>query len=115
MKKTIHSYSFKILTIYIFVLIWIINCVGLIGISFGRNDSISNENIILILSLILTTEIFSYLAIWVIADNVLNKYIKLNIDNLTKKEFKRIKRKILTTKNYKKYLNKHNISFSNLN
>ena len=66
---------------------------------------------ILLISIILLFSIFFYFGYQLISNTFTYKEVKINIDSISKKLIKKIEQKLLTIKNYKKWLFKNNIQY----
>ena len=70
---------------------------------------------ILLISIILLFSISFYFGHQLISNAFAYKEIKINIDSVSKKLMKKIESKLLTIKNYKKWLFKNNIEYQIIN
>ena len=70
---------------------------------------------ILLISIILLFSISFYFGHQLISNTFTYKKIKINIDSISKKLIKKIEYKLLTIKNYKKWLFKNNIEYQIIN
>ena len=66
---------------------------------------------ILLISIILLFSIFFYFGYQLISNAFTYKEIEINIDSISKKLIKKIEYKLLTIKNYRKWLFKNNIEY----
>ena len=116
MKKKVYKFNWILLLIISLIGPIILGSISITYMQdlehFKTNWEIILISIIcLIISIALSIAISGYF-FWLIVKKDLEYItIEINLDNLSKKMFKRINAKLLTRKNYQKWLNKHNYQY----
>lgn len=92
---------------------------GSISITYMQNSQLFKRNweimlvsiVCLIISIALSIVISSYVFLLLVKKDLEYATIEINLDNLSKKLLKKIDAKLLTRKNYQKWLFKHNYQY----
>ena len=116
MKKKVYKFNWILLLVISLIGPIILGSISIAYMQdlehFKRTWEIILVSIIcLIISIVLSIVISSYF-FWLIVKKDLEYItIEINLDNLSKRMFKKINAKLLTRKNYQKWLTKHNYQY----
>ena len=116
MKKKVYKFNWILLLVISLIGPIILGSISITYIEnlqdFKRNWEIMLISIIcLIISIVLSIVISSYFFWLLVKKNLEYVTIEINLDNFSKKMFKKINAKLLTRKNYQKWLFKHNYQY----